>query len=430
MAQVTLDSPPTSVRPLPPSAEQINMDLTVAQSHVPTSPHATVPSNSARTSVVPASSHHGVESTSESKTSKVPLDHAGHLVSMCMVHATTEKPPSSVVDQFRCDFIKFFLGVHDLSDQFSPGVNFGPQFKLCGGKAGASTIENDHDFQVARSALSKKKKEACVVSVEFDVDVMDSYRIRKRPILQVDKDDELNELSYPTKIPRIENFSDNAQLHGSIILQLKVKWVCDKHSGEHGERGHCWVSPTGNHIGLNNCRLKQWAASIAAGDATKHEPPHTIDFDGLRDGRLDVKSCGRTGPCSSAAATPDATTMLLTAVTSLMANQLVSKTPAVDFLTTPKRHRAREVSLPCSPVPITGTELHSCLNDFFDQKGIDLRATEDLLTQLEFTPDIISDVLISRLCEVLMVVEGRGLKLQAFAREWSERLQLKKHCAK
>jgi hypothetical protein len=49
-----------------------------------------------------------------------------------------------------------------------------------GGKTGASTIENDHDFSVALANLMKKKKDACGVGVEFDLDNMEGFRIRKR----------------------------------------------------------------------------------------------------------------------------------------------------------------------------------------------------------------------------------------------------------
>ncbi|KAF9245415.1 hypothetical protein BU15DRAFT_71167 [Melanogaster broomeanus] len=96
----------------------------------------------------------------------------GHLVSATMVYLSTEKPTSShgkptvkklcttksdqisIDDISHVDFVKAFLQIHELTDQYSPGVHFGPQFKLwwtgsSGGKAGASTIENDHDFSGA-----------------------------------------------------------------------------------------------------------------------------------------------------------------------------------------------------------------------------------------------------------------------------------------
>jgi len=49
-----------------------------------------------------------------------------------------------------------------------------------GGKTGASLIKNDHDFSVAlASALMKKKKDTCGVGIEFDLNIMDGFHIRK-----------------------------------------------------------------------------------------------------------------------------------------------------------------------------------------------------------------------------------------------------------
>ena len=62
--------------------------------------------------------------------------------------------------------------------------------------------------------------------------------------------------------PQVENFSDTAQLHGALILELKKKWPCQSHQGEHGQVGHCYVAPSGEHIRLNALCLKAWAAAI------------------------------------------------------------------------------------------------------------------------------------------------------------------------
>ncbi|KAF8834082.1 hypothetical protein BDN67DRAFT_1016881 [Paxillus ammoniavirescens] len=368
----------------------------------------------------------------------------GHLVSA--TNLSTEKPISSrgkptvkklhttksdqipIEDINRVDFVKAFLRIHELTDQYSPGVHFGPQFKLwwtgsSGGKAGASTIENDHDFSVALAALLKKTK-VTSVQVEFDVEAMDGYWIRKRPLLQVDHDED--ELSHGTKVPRTEAFSAESQLHGAIIMQLKRKWTCEKHQGEHGEAGYCYINPTGEHVGLNHRKLKSWAAAIAAADATKHEPPNTIDFDGLCDGCLDVaKPRGRMGPhppIPSTSASSNTTTMLLTAVTSLVASQLATKhvtNPSLALPSTPSHCRHHDVSTPLSPTPVVGTEVDSCLQDFLAQKGINLCDAKDVLTEFGLTPDILSDVPVSRFCDLLGTVEGRALKLQAFSRVWS-----------
>lgn len=49
-----------------------------------------------------------------------------------------------------------------------------------GGKGGAITIDNDHQFAIALAGIMKKNKKTCQVGVEFDVDEMDGYRIRTR----------------------------------------------------------------------------------------------------------------------------------------------------------------------------------------------------------------------------------------------------------
>jgi hypothetical protein len=57
-------------------------------------------------------------------------------------------------------------------------------------------------------------------------------------------------------------FSDQAQLHGAIIVQLTAKWPCAQHQGENGDVGHCYVAHNGDHVGLNNRRLKLWASAM------------------------------------------------------------------------------------------------------------------------------------------------------------------------
>ena len=55
-------------------------------------------------------------------------------------------------------------------------------FDMCynsGRKVGASTIENNYDFQVTVTALLKKKKDTCSVRAEFDLDQMEGFHIRK-----------------------------------------------------------------------------------------------------------------------------------------------------------------------------------------------------------------------------------------------------------
>ncbi|KAG1732927.1 uncharacterized protein EDB91DRAFT_1057805 [Suillus paluster] len=377
-----------------------------------------------------------------------PSDHSGHLVSATMLFSAPKKASGICgkiamkktrmiktdhvrIDTItRVDFIQAFLRIHELSDQYSPGAHTGPKFKIwwtgsSGGKTGASTVDNNHDFTVAHDTLLKKRKATCTVSVEFDLDAMEGFRTRKRPISHVDAGTKNEELLYGTKVPRVDIFSDEVQLNGAIILQLKAKWTYEKHSGEHGESGHCYVSAMGEHVGLNHRKLKLWAAAIAAADATKHKPPNTVDFNGLCDGRIDaMKSCGHNGPRLSSSSSPDPTTALLAAVTSLITSQLASK--ATLEPSTPTHHCPR-AQTPFSPIPATGTEIHLCLSAFLQSYDVDLMGSEDVLSSLELTPDIIGDMPVTCLCNLPCVVEGRAMKFQGFAREWSNWLKYKKH---
>ena len=67
-----------------------------------------------------------------------------------------------------------------------------------------------------------------------------------------------------TQIPQIANFDSALQVNGRFVMELKKKWPCATHLGEHGESGHCYVTPNGEHLRLNPLRLKMWAAAMAS----------------------------------------------------------------------------------------------------------------------------------------------------------------------
>ncbi|TBU25376.1 hypothetical protein BD311DRAFT_669763, partial [Dichomitus squalens] len=323
----------------------------------------------------------------------------------------------------RVDFINAALAIHDLTDQYQASLHSGPPVKIwwtgsSGGKSGASTIENNHDFEVTRTAILKKKK-SCVVNIEIDLDTMDGYRVKKRalPTPAGTADDE-EELRHGDKVPRLDTYGDTQQLHGHIILQLKSMWPCDRHPGEHGEQGYCYVDTAGQHLGLNTRKFALWSATIAAADCTKHAPPNTVDFDCLRDGRLNiVKPHGRSNV--GALVGSDLVALLAAAAIPLLTNQLAPLIASAS--STPAAH-APTVSAPMvpalSPSPIPGTELHACLVDLLVAKGVDLLDAEPALSRLDLTPDIMNKVPVGRLCEVTGAVEGRVHKLQAFCEEW------------
>lgn len=256
-----------------------------------------------------------------------------------------------------------------------------------------------------------------------------------------------------TQVPRVDRFSEQAQLHGAIILELKRKWPCAQHKGENGDSGFCYISPNGEHLGLNSRKLKFWAASIvssqlyttpthlttisqAAADSTKHKPPNTVEFDGVRDGRLIApKPRGRSGPRAQAtgsAPNNDATALLMAAMIPLLSNLSQKRPRSVSphrssSASAPTKPRdARVMPFPLSPIPGTGSELRACLSDFAGASGIDITECEEPLMDLELTPDIIPDIPVARLLEVTGTVEGRIRKFQAYCRIWNTRLDAKK----
>ncbi|KAH7903888.1 hypothetical protein BJ138DRAFT_965420, partial [Hygrophoropsis aurantiaca] len=315
---------------------------------------------------------------------------AGHLISVTTVYTAIEKPVSATGSHLsrltvkkskarttksdhivlegsaRTKFIESFFAVHDLADQYSPGTHSGPPFKFwwtgsSGGKTGATMIDNDHDFEVAVSAILKKKKDTCHVNVEVDLDDIEGFRVRTRKRVSI--------LSMDFIVPRLDAFTEEEQLHGNIIMELKAKYGCERHQGEHGEVGHCFVDASGEHLGLNNRKLKIWAAAIATADATKHRPPNTVEFDGICDGRLAIKPRGRSGPATPVAPAPtplapapsDTTALIMAALVPLIVNNLAPRpVPSADVITsqptTPARPR-HKAQVPMSPTPAVGFEL-------------------------------------------------------------------------
>ena len=59
-------------------------------------------------------------------------------------------------------------------------------------------------------------------------------------------------------------------------MQLKQQWACEKHVGEHGELGYCFVNACGEHLGLNHRKLKLWAAAIVSQLLDRHLPLLTV----------------------------------------------------------------------------------------------------------------------------------------------------------
>jgi hypothetical protein len=166
----------------------------------------------------------------------------------------------------------------------------------------------------------------------------------------------------------------------------------------------------------------------AAADATKHEPPNTVEFDGIRDGRLSsVKARGRSGPRrASSPSTPpvDPTALWMAAMIPLITSLVSKPAQTLEPPVTP-RHMTN-LTEPVSPIPSPSSELHACLIDFARVKDINLLLSESVLMERGLTPDIIPKVPVPHLCDITGAVEGHIWKFQSFCCDWVEHLAEKK----
>ncbi|KAI0794060.1 hypothetical protein C8Q74DRAFT_1365587 [Fomes fomentarius] len=362
----------------------------------------------------------------------------GSKVVMKPLHVTkmVNAPLSGIT---RAEFVCAFLGAHGLAEQYAAGPHSGPKFKLWWtgvSKGQAGTIERDCDFDVALNAILKKR--GCrAVSVGFQLEDLNGFSVRtKRPFLaDIDSIDQEEELMHGTMVPQVATFSSTVQLHGSIILELRRIHKCSDHVDENNQAGACY-KPDGKgvqgHIRLNNRRLKSWAAAVAAGEATKYIPPNNSDFDGV----VGPKPRGTLGPHSAAApSVGDPTQALLLGLmplfTALAGQQLVSAHtagPSVFSLGNPPRTPAHvsQRSPLSSPLQPDDNELHQFLVALLAKKDIDLLACESQLAALDFTPDILPVVEVSQLKEVTGATDGKLIKMQLFAKEWTKRQEEKR----
>lgn len=114
----------------------------------------------------------------------------------------------------------------------------------------------------------------------------------------------------------------------------------------------------------------------------------------------------------------------------MITNQMAANTATTNPTSAPSTpSRKTKVADPLSPAPTTEMELHACLEDFFRQKDIDIRDTEPILADIEFTPDIIVEVSVDHLVEVMGIKEGRARKFQSFCKVWVANLDQKRRRA-
>ncbi|KAF8804697.1 hypothetical protein BYT27DRAFT_7107079 [Phlegmacium glaucopus] len=384
----------------------------------------------------------------------------------------------------RVAFIKAFLEMHNLHTHYGPGIHSGPPFKLswtgsAGGKAGAPTFLNDDTFNIAISAILKKDRQKIQLTVEFDTDTMSGFRIQQPVGLLAGLPESIGdeELMSGTGIPHVGQFSNAEQVNGRFVVEIKKRWPCAAHQGEHGGPGHCYVTPNGDHIRLNPLRMKMWAAAMATGDVTKHEPPSTDAFDGVHDARVSsLRARGRAGPFAGpdlSLATPpsvnnDAMTLVMASLIPILGG--LSRKRSHSDSDSPRRHASSSRQKLQSPkrlcygfrdspsnpfqtpsqtshnvqdplhdstshhnnlhspissmpklVPAPGFELRACLRAFAELDGVDITPFEIALRLEDFTPDIIAladETASAVIRSITGVTNGRLMKLKVFCKKW------------
>lgn len=93
-----------------------------------------------------------------------------------------------------------------------------------------------------------------------------------------------------------------------------------------------------------------------------------------------------------------------------------SATPAPQ---TPKR--SRQLSPPSSPLSPGSSELHQFLIALLTKKDVDLLDAEASLAERDYTPDILHQVDRAELKVVTGTTDGKVIKMQMFAKEWTKR---------
>ncbi|RDX56589.1 hypothetical protein K466DRAFT_606734 [Polyporus arcularius HHB13444] len=344
----------------------------------------------------------------------------------------------------RANFVREFLDVHSLADQFAAGPLSGPTFKIWWtgiNKGDAFTVENDTEFGTAISAILKKR--GCNrVGVEFkqvDLNGFHSRSKRPRPFETHVPSDGDEEVLSGTQVPNVNQYPDQTQLHGAHILELQRLHKCKDHVNEQNAPGYCYKPEAGgldDHVRLNNHRFKIWAAAIASGDASKWQPPNHASFDAVRS-----RPRGQAGPHAPAAAAQpqapaDALQAMLLGLLPLLGmfagQQFAALTPASAplpySLGNPPRTPASVARMtpPTSPLPPPADELHQFLIALSIKKDVDMLDCEAELAAREFTPDILPSVAFAQLKEATGVADGKIVKMQVFAKEWVARQQEKR----
>ncbi|KAI0685325.1 hypothetical protein BC835DRAFT_1421345 [Cytidiella melzeri] len=348
----------------------------------------------------------------------------------------------------RAEFVTLALSAHGYEDRYVPGPISGPGMKVYwtgypGGKANAPTVSNDKDWDVLCRQLGTTRGSINSISVTFNLEAMDGFKTRKRP-LSPDGHDSRLEMASGTRVPSANDYSQETRAIAQAIEAIKAHWDC----GLHG--GHCYLSADTTHVILNRFRLKQWGAANVAEARSPMEPPPQVlllEWTGTVNtaGSSSLSSAasrprGRAGP--NLATTPstsmtDTNSLLLGLATPLIAmamQQMSSWRP-----NSPSR-RSAAVTHPRSPVtpsrdprssppPPVDDELRLCLEAFGRAKHLVPEVVARALAGLDdaaYSPDTIDNPTVERLQELTGLPEGQAYQLRRFAAAWSGKIEAKR----
>ncbi|KZV67232.1 hypothetical protein PENSPDRAFT_755088 [Peniophora sp. CONT] len=362
-------------------------------------------------------------------------------------HATAQVPNKVAIIKFtRKGTVNTMLSVHDLQDRYVAGVNCGPPFKLYwagspGGKTNAPTVNTDAEWAILMDQLREARPSVKAVNIVFNIDGMQGHRATGA--IGPEIADKAAELTFGTRVPQVDNFSNEHRAVAAKIEEINAFWDCALHGG------HCYLDKDGNHIFLNRFRKGQFAAYLAATPtATALEPPpqHLLDsWSGApvsaTQGPSTTKPRGRSGPGSSSsspisAPSNDTNTMLLSMMAPITAMCMQSMQASQKAPQTPSRgsKRRRDVSPETptragSPPPAPKDELRACLVSFGKTKDI---APEDIaraiagLAGCKYSPDSLDMPNVTRIMGLTGLEEGEAHQLQRFAVAWSARTEKKR----
>ncbi|KAI0684932.1 hypothetical protein BC835DRAFT_1387051 [Cytidiella melzeri] len=344
---------------------------------------------------------------------------SGRAIKMAKQQDTKQVSAQTPVLRLACaKFVTLALSAHGYKDRYVPGPISGPGMQVYwtgypGGKANAPTISNDKDWAVSMPPTG--------ISATFDLEAMDGFKTRKRP-LSPDGHDSRLEMVSGTRVPLANDYLQETRAIAQAIEAIKAHWDC----GLHG--GHCYLSADATHV-------------VAEARSPMEPPPQVLLLEWT--GTVNTAS-------SSSLSSPNPATTPLTSMTDTNSLLLGLATPLITMAmqqmsswhpNSPSHcsaavtHPRSPVTLSCdprsSPPPPVDDKLRLCLKAFGRAKHLIPDVVARALAGLDdaaYSPDTIDNPTVERLQELTGLPEGQAYQLRRFAAAWSGKIEAKRAC--